>query len=1293
MHYAKPDSLDPSADDATTESCDRSSRVKLCDLGFHVPEHIIPDIIPISDPKLLFSNYHAQRDRRLRQLIRRYTNQIQYGCRNLNCNTLTCLSYRKRNSTAPLRRHTDLSARTLACQLVDDYARAGKDPVVGLCQNEPVVPWYENPAAIKKTRNSLEKSVQSHHNRLHENGPPVHGSTSSQATKDPPRHAPLAEHPVRKNSHDGVILAGRMLRSLDYKRQQPTVQATGDVVGILNSTLNRDRHSSKSNELPPPAAPPPAEKKDMASFTQSLFDLMPLRLLNWFPTTENSVKPDPPETNVIEKVQPAQARNRSPNPDAGDRKQGLPLSSDQLLDNSSEKRQPQPSNPPDATRFTLRTLTWDSAVWLRAAERVLPIKDPETYESNFVPFLKQSLNYCMSDPERLVATARDFQGSYAHTTPPPNKTNSDRLAEERGPEDQHGYSTHSVPKPTLQSLALRMWPSVLTQTKYDLEGLLTSLTFLESFEQRDLILNSIFEALQHSYILPSWLLKSRPGNRSRSTNGNGEQLIKSRGNLNHDFQDLFSNNGNKGAISTTESRAGVPLKDFQVSEVCLVALLSLAAIIFDGGNLQYWAHGLTFARFRTLRNSGLAHSHWPPFTDPNEPEDNKRALRFVGIMIQAIDVCEDWSVLRLLNGIMDVISHRLAVAKWASTLKSSKSIKENKKTIVDLLINRFDRNSLKLHDEDALNPSWIGTAVVELARTVMLKTWDRKPVVQRAGPVGGALELLAGIYRERKMLHLDSELFTMPFIADTFDDISMPSEWLSFRADNRQIHLLSFSFLFEAATLVRYFRAINIEIMRKSHENAALVFNDARHFMWIPMIPVYGAKEVLARLRPHMAKYFILTVRRDDILNDAINQIWRREPQELMRPLRVRLGKDEGEDGLDHGGVQQEFFRVVFAEALKPDYGMFAIDSTTRMTWFQPGSFEPLYRFEALGILMSLAVYNGLTLPVTFPIAFYRKLLDLKVKKLEHIVDGWPDLSRGLQTLLDWTEGDVGDVIARTYEFSYELCGSTVTVDIYKVGRDDPWPPRMPKSSRKGKERAKSTSFDLPLEPAELTPPIQPSPDLQPALTPSLLFPALSRTSSISLKGVTTPISMSDSDILLESSTTEAPLVTNENRVQYVKDYILWLTHKSISEQYEAFARGFYTCLDRTALSIFTPEALKFVIEGHPEIEIDELERVTTYDDYTRESQTIIDFWQVVRNMSPDQHRQLLEFVTASDRVPVNGMSSVVFIVQKNGDEDTRLPSSSTCYGRLLLPQYSSREILKEKLSKAIENCIGFGTL
>lgn len=38
-----------------------------------------------------------------------------------------------------------------------------------------------------------------------------------------------------------------------------------------------------------------------------------------------------------------------------------------------------------------------------------------------------------------------------------------------------------------------------------------------------------------------------------------------------------------------------------------------------------------------------------------------------------------------------------------------------------------------------------------------------------------------------------------------------------------------------------------------------------------------------------------------------------------------------------------------------------------------------------------------------------------------------------------------------------------------------------------------------------------------------------------------------------------------------------------------------------------------------------------------------------------------------------------------------RLPTSSTCFGRLLLPEYSSRDKMEERLCLAIENSQGFG--
>ncbi|EHY57923.1 hypothetical protein ABEF92_001502 [Exophiala dermatitidis] len=1304
MHYAKHASRTGSLDDSTHEALDRQSRVKASDLGFDVPDHVLSEIIPISDPRHVYSNIHAQRDRRLRLLIRRYTNQIQYGCRNINCTTPTCLSYRKRNSTGPLRRYTELSARTLACQLVDDYTRSGKDSVSGLCQNEPVVPWYEDPEATKRRRDSLEKAGL----QRRESASVAKISSQTLRSKEPP---PKPAFSVERLSQDGIVQAGRRLRTLDIsKNDEEIAEEITDVLNAIPSNQPASASNEDENKNPCDTAsvgpePPESKPKDIASFTQTLFDLLPLRLLSWLPGGNPRELPEP-RGSAEHSTNHQQAYSEDADDCAPDPIEEPPG----VTDPSTESLPPAwMLKRPAVQAYTLRKFTWSMFPWLQSR---LDDSNNDAYNDKFLPFLKQSLSYCFSDPEHLVRTVRDLQDSS-----PFSEGFADFLRKEL---------TRSVSKATVKQTGLDdpsqdsssgSWPRIKTGTADDLYALLDGLALVDGLKQRSVFLNSMFTALQHSYRLPPWLQPRQKRKHSypagiltdRSSN-RGSQHLNSSG---PPPQDLDAVEGLGEACE--DEKQLVLLNDDQAAEICLVALAAIASLIFENRGPQAFGGKTAFAEFAALRNTGLAHSRWHKI-----PRDADRLLvsHIVDLIIQAIDVCDDWSVLRLLTAIMDVISHRLIVAKCASSMKGHDLGKTEKETIVDLLVRRFDRRTVGEWDPPEQRSSWLGAAAIELVRTVMLKIWDCRPIIQRAGPVAGALELLAGIYRERKDLNLDLGSFRMSFIAERFDEMSMPIEWLSFRADTRQMHLLSFSFLFEPATLVRYFRAINIEMMRKSHESAALVYNDTRHYMWAPAIPVYGAREVLASLRPHMAKFFVLTIRRDNVLDDAINQIWRRQRRELMRPLRVRLGKDEGEDGLDHGGVQQEFFRVVFAEAFRPEYGMFTVDARTRMTWFQPGSFEPLYRFEALGVLMSIAVYNGITLPITFPLAFYRKLLGLKVKTLEHIADGWPDLARGLQALLDWDDGDVGDVIARTYEFSYDICGSTVTVDMQKIDRNDPWPPRAAEGGSrsnsigavdingKGKAKAKrkSTSFELPLEPSSLTPPAQPSSpnllDCEAVSSPgaAISCPCAGPSSSkapapASLQGgITTPSSI-DSDMLaLEEA--EAALVTNANREQYVKDYVFWLTHKSIEPQYEAFARGFYTCLDRTALSIFTPETLKSVIEGYQEINIDELERTVTYDDgYSRTSPTIVDFWHVVRSFSQEQHRQLLEFVTASDRVPVNGLANVQFIIQKNGDDDARLPSSSTCYGRLLLPQYSSCQVLEEKLSKAIENSVGFGTL
>ena len=103
-----------------------------------------------------------------------------------------------------------------------------------------------------------------------------------------------------------------------------------------------------------------------------------------------------------------------------------------------------------------------------------------------------------------------------------------------------------------------------------------------------------------------------------------------------------------------------------------------------------------------------------------------------------------------------------------------------------------------------------------------------------------------------------------------------------------------------------------------------------RHFMQMvsTLGQDYNSARLLNRLRKPLNTYLVVEARRDCVLEDALNQLWHREKRELLRPLKVRLGTSEGEEGVDHGGIQMEFFHLVMAEALRPEYGKFSNPQT-----------------------------------------------------------------------------------------------------------------------------------------------------------------------------------------------------------------------------------------------------------------------------------------------------------------------------------------------------------------------------
>ena len=117
------------------------------------------------------------------------------------------------------------------------------------------------------------------------------------------------------------------------------------------------------------------------------------------------------------------------------------------------------------------------------------------------------------------------------------------------------------------------------------------------------------------------------------------------------------------------------------------------------------------------------------------------------------------------------------------------------------------------------------------------------------------------------------------------------------------------------------------------------------------------------------------------------------------------------------------------------------------------------------------------------------------------------------------------------------------------------------------------------------------------------------------------------------------------------------------------------------------------MICGKEELNFSELEESVIYEGYTKESQVIKWFWEVLHGFDDGQKKKFLLFSTGSDRSPLRGLADLKFKIGRQANDDVRLPSTHTCFNHFLLPEYSSKEILKEKLLQAMENSEGFGLI
>jgi len=114
------------------------------------------------------------------------------------------------------------------------------------------------------------------------------------------------------------------------------------------------------------------------------------------------------------------------------------------------------------------------------------------------------------------------------------------------------------------------------------------------------------------------------------------------------------------------------------------------------------------------------------------------------------------------------------------------------------------------------------------------------------------------------------------------------------------------------------------------------------------------------------------------------------------------------------------------------------------------------------------------------------------------------------------------------------------------------------------------------------------------------------------------------------------------------------------------------------------------MISGLPEIDIDDLKETTNYVNYVRDSQVITWFWEILTQEYDNQMRaSFVQFFSGTSKVPLEGFKALKgmngtqkFSIHKAYNTNS-LPTSHTCFNQLDLPDYPSKDILRQKLTYA----------
>ncbi|XP_036778015.2 probable E3 ubiquitin-protein ligase HERC3 isoform X2 [Manis pentadactyla] len=271
--------------------------------------------------------------------------------------------------------------------------------------------------------------------------------------------------------------------------------------------------------------------------------------------------------------------------------------------------------------------------------------------------------------------------------------------------------------------------------------------------------------------------------------------------------------------------------------------------------------------------------------------------------------------------------------------------------------------------------------------------------------VTAALKLLEKLYKVNlKVKHVEYNTFYIPEISSLVDIQEDYLMWFLHQAGMDPVTLCSYPFIFDAQAKTKMLQT-DAELQMQVAVNGASLQNV---FMLLTLEPL------LAR-----SPFLVLHVRRNNLVGDALRELSIHSDVDLKKPLKVIF---DGEEAVDVGGVTKEFFLLLLKELLNPIYGMFTYYQDSNLLWFSDTCFVEHNWFHLIGITCGLAIYNSTVVDIHFPLALYKKLLNVK-PGLEDLQELSPTEGRSLQELLDYPGKDIEETFCLNFTICRESYG------------------------------------------------------------------------------------------------------------------------------------------------------------------------------------------------------------------------------------------------------------------------------